>query len=99
MATQMKLKGFFWQEIAWPPGLLERKNNKVESFLTLFFMSTLTWITEKELEQVLENKGEKFCWWKFHSGSEKMRNASRQQGAASKVKMSGIEKIKSEQKH
>ena len=62
MATQMQLKGFFWQEIAWPPGLLERKNNKVESFLTLFFMSTLTWITEKELDQVLENKGEKFCW-------------------------------------
>ena len=53
IATQMQLKGFFWQEITWPPRLLKRKNNKVESFLTLFFMSTLTWITEKELEQVL----------------------------------------------
>ena len=62
MATQMQLKGFFGQEIAWPPRLLERKNNKVESFFTLFFMSTLMWITEKELEQVLENKEEKFCW-------------------------------------
>ena len=63
IATQIKLKGFFGQEIAWPPGLLKRKNNnKVESFLSLFFMSTLTWITKKELEQVIENKGENFCW-------------------------------------
>ena len=62
-------------------------------------MSTLMWITEKDLEQVLENKEEKFCWWKFQSRGEKMRNASRQQGAASKVKMSGSEKNKSEQEH
>ena len=51
MATQMQRK-----EIAWPPGLLERKNNsKVVSFSTLFLMFTLTWITEKELERVTEN--------------------------------------------
>ena len=32
---------------------LERKNiNKVGSFSALFFMFTLTWITEKELERV-----------------------------------------------
>ena len=37
MSTQMQLKGFFWQEIAWPPGLLERKNNKVESFFDVIF--------------------------------------------------------------
>ena len=35
---------------------LERKiNNKVVSFSELFFMFTLTWITEKELERVIEN--------------------------------------------
>ena len=27
-------------------------------------MSTLTWITEKELERVIKNKGEEFCWMK-----------------------------------
>ena len=54
-------------------------------------MFTPTWITEKELEQVIENKGDEFRWkknMKFHSGGEKMRNAGGQ------VKMSGSEKIK-----
>ena len=45
-------QGFIWKEVAWPPGLLER--NKVVSFAALFFMFTLTWITEKE--RVIENK-------------------------------------------
>ena len=36
------------------------KRNKVVSFLTLFFMCTLTWIAEKEL--VIENKGDEFLW-------------------------------------
>ena len=68
----------FWREIAWPPGLLERKNNnKVESFSTLFLMSTLTWITEKEIELVIKNKGDEFRWKKH---GEQMRNASGQQG-------------------
>ena len=63
-------------------------------------MFTLTWIKEKELERVIENKGDEFCWNKNmkisrRRCSEKMRNASGQlQGAASKVKMSGSEKIK-----
>ena len=26
-----------------------------------FFMFTLTWITEKELKQVIENKGDEVC--------------------------------------
>ena len=46
-------------------------------------MFTLTWITEKELEQVIENKGDKFRRKKnmeIQSGGEKMRNASGQQG-------------------
>ena len=79
MATQMQRK-----EIAWPPGLLERKNNnKVVSFSTLFLMFTLAWITEKELERVTENKRDEFCSkknMKVHSGCETMRNASGQQG-------------------
>ena len=53
MATQ----GFIWKEITWLPGLLESKNNDkvVSQFSALFFMFTLTWITEKELERVIEN--------------------------------------------
>ena len=52
---------FNWNEITWPPRLLERKNNnKVVSFSALFFMFTLTWTTEKELERVIENKGDEF---------------------------------------
>ena len=46
-------------------------------------MFTLTWITEKELGRVIENKGDEFCRkknMKIQSGGEKMRNASGQQG-------------------
>ena len=42
-----------------------------------------TWITEKELERVIENKGDEFRRKKnmeIQSGGEKMRNASGQQG-------------------
>ena len=54
-------QGFIWTEITWPPGLLARKNNnKFVSFSALFFMFTQTWITEKELERVIENKGDEF---------------------------------------
>ena len=48
-----------------------------------FFMFALTWITEKELERVIENKGDEFRRKKnmeIQSGGEKMRNASGQQG-------------------
>ena len=62
------------------PGLLKRKNNnKVVSSSTLFFMFTLTWLTEKELERVTGNKRDEFCRkknMKIQSGGEKMRNAS-----------------------
>ena len=55
MATQMQLKVLFRKQSHGR--LLERKNNnKVLSFSTLFLMFTLTWITEKELERVIENK-------------------------------------------
>ena len=46
-------------------------------------MFTLAWITEKELNLVIENKGDEFRRQKnmdIQSGGEKMRNASSQQG-------------------
>ena len=58
-------------------------------------MFTLTWITEKELERVIENKRDEFCRkknMKIQSGGETMRNANSQEGAASEVKMRGSEK-------
>ena len=61
----------------------EKKTNKVMSFSTLFLMFTLTWITEKELKRVTENKRDEFCGkknMKIPSGGETMRNATGQQG-------------------
>ena len=74
----MQLKVLFGRKSQGRPD-----NNKVVSFLALFFVFTLTWITEKELERVIENKGGKFRRHKkmeIQSGGEKMRNASVQQG-------------------
>ena len=48
MATQMRLKVLFRRT----------NNNIVVSFSALFFMFTLTWTREKELERVIENKGD-----------------------------------------
>ena len=59
------------------------REKKVVSFSALFFTFTLTWITEKELERVIQNKGDEFCRKKnveIQSSGEKMRNASGQQG-------------------
>ena len=40
---------------------MQRNNNhKVVSFSALVFMFTLTWITEKDLERVIENKRDEF---------------------------------------
>ena len=64
MATQMQLKVFFARKSHDRPDFERKNNNKVMSFSTLFSMFTLTWITEKELERVIENKGEKFRWKK-----------------------------------
>ena len=61
----------------------KKKNNKVMSFSTLFLMFTLTWITEKELERVIENKRDELCRkknMKIQSGGQTMRNANGQQG-------------------
>ena len=59
-------------------------------FSALFFMFILTRITEKELDWVIENKGDEFRRKKnmeIQSGGEKMKMP-----AANKVKMSGGEK-------
>ena len=73
----------------------KKKQQQSRVFFRVIFMFTVMWITEKELERVIENKGDKFRREKnmeIQSGCEKMRNASGQQGAASKVKLSGGEK-------
>ena len=53
---------------------LKKKNhNKVVSFSTLLLMFTLKWITEKELERVIENTRDEFCRkknMKIQSGGE-----------------------------
>ena len=64
----------------------KNNNNKVVSFWALFFMFTVTWITEKELQRVFENKGNQFRrkeTMEIQNGGEKTRNTSGQQGAAS----------------
>ena len=61
----------------------KKKQQQSRVFFGVFFMLTLTWITEKELELVIENKGDEFRRKKnmeIQSGGEKMRNASGQQG-------------------
>ena len=73
----------------------KKQQQQSRVFSALFFMFTLTWTTEKELERVFENKGDEFRREKnmeIQSDGEKIRNASGQQGVANKVKMSGSEK-------
>ena len=59
-----------------------RKKKQQQSrvfFDVIFYVFTLTWITEKELERVTENKRDEFCGkkdMKIQSGCETMRNAS-----------------------
>ena len=88
----MQLKVLFGRKSHGRPGLLERKNNNnVVSFSALFFMFTLTLITEKELERVINKTKERNLvgrkTWKFKAAVKKGEMI-----AASKVKMSGGEK-------
>ena len=46
----------------WAARIFKEKNNKVVFFSTLFFMFTLKWITEKELERVTANEGNEIRW-------------------------------------
>ena len=67
---------------AWTFRMKKQQQSRV-FFDVIFFMFTLTWITEKELERVIENKGDEFCRnenMEIQSGGEKIRNASGQQG-------------------
>ena len=63
MATQMELEVFRAKSGGHPrAGHLERKNNNnLESFFD-FLMFTPTWITEKEREREIKDKGDEFCW-------------------------------------
>ena len=66
-------------------------------FYVIFFFFLIFFLPEEELERVIENKGGEVRRKKnmeIQSSGEKMRNASAQQGAASKVKMSGSEKYR-----
>ena len=61
----------------------KKKQQQSHVFFGVIFVFTLTWIKEKELERVIENKGDEFRRkknMKIQSGGEKMRNASGQQG-------------------
>ena len=58
----------------------KKKQQQSRVFLGVIFY-VLTWITEKELEWVIENKGDEFLRKKnmeIQSDGEKMRNASGQ---------------------
>ena len=78
----MQLKVFGRKSHGHPDFQKEKTTTKSCLFLR-YFLFTPTWITEKELERVIENKGDEFRRKKnmeIQSGGEKMRNASGQQG-------------------
>ena len=68
MATQMQLKVFMEGNHMAARTFTKKKQQQSR----VFFMFTLTWITEKELERVTDME--------IQSGDEKMRNAGGQQG-------------------
>ena len=84
MVTQMQLNVLFRGKSHGRPDFQKEKITTKSCLLRrYFFMFTLTWITEKELERVIENKGDEFRREKnmeIQSGGKKMRNASGQQG-------------------
>ena len=71
----MQHKLLFGKKSHGCPDFWKKKNDKVVSFSTLFLMFTLTWITKKELERVIENKRDAFYRkknMKIQSGCETM---------------------------
>ena len=72
MATQMKLKVLFGGKSHGRPD-----NNKVVSFSALFFVFTLTWITEEELERVIEKKETNFVGRKTLACSKRSDSGER----------------------
>ena len=86
MATQMQLKVLFRRKSHGRTDFQKEKTTTKSCVFRRYFL------TEKELERVIENKGDEFRRKKnmeIQSGGEKMRNASGQQG---EFKMSGSEK-------
>ena len=73
----------------------KKKQQQSRVFFDVIF-DVYTHVDNREgLERVIENKRDEFCRkknTKIQSGGETMRNASGQQGAANKVKMSGSKK-------
>ena len=60
----------------------KKKRTTKSCLFRRYFLFTLTWITEKKLERIIENKGDEFRGKKnmeIQSGGEKMRNTSGQQ--------------------
>ena len=55
MGTQMQLKVLFGRKSHSRQDFLERKKS---CLFRRYFLFTLTWITEKELERVIENIGD-----------------------------------------
>ena len=53
----------------------KKNNNEIVPFSALIFMFTLTWITERELERVIKNKGDEFRTgrktWKYKAAVRK----------------------------
>ena len=71
MATQMQLKVLFGRTSRGRPDFLKEKTTTKSCLFRRYFL------TEKELERVIEKKGEEFRRKKnmeIQSGGEKMRN-------------------------
>ena len=80
MATQMQLKVLFGRKSHGRPVFYEEKTTTKSCLLELLFMFTLTWIKEKELGRVIENKGDEFRrkTWKFKEAVRKCWRPERQ---------------------
>ena len=65
MTPQASL-GVFGGKSHGHPAFWGENTATIQSFSTLFLMSTPTWITEKEPERVMKNKGDEFGWKKKH---------------------------------
>ena len=79
LATQMQLKVLFGRKSHGCPGFWKEKNKSHVFFDVIFDVYT----NRKELERVIENKGDEFRGKKnmeIQRGTEKIRNASSQQG-------------------
>ena len=59
MANQMQREGFLAGNPKATRTFTEKKQQS-RVLSTLFLMSSLTWITQKDLERVIKNKGDEF---------------------------------------